>query len=512
MIFQYNWLSPSRMVFIVFIALIGLGPVVAQNQLVISTLENARAKIDQKKLEEAVLILAAFENQYPGDIYVERLYAQTLSWLLEYERSEEVYQKALGFHPNNSDLKFEYAIMLIDYGKYELAEEQLIDVLKEDSDHGNILVLLGKINYFQGKYKKAAAYLSKALLLKPENDEVESLSQTVHHILSPQLTFDLMYREDQQELIVFGPQLSFKWYLSRIFELGLKTQLNKYSGLFYNNNDGNILSSLEVFNRFHFQKVGFSAQLSAGVARSRIGSSKEFCGGVHLSQKLYKSLQVDFVACRKNYDYTLLSAQQLLMISQYKMSLSQGKENGFNGLAGLQYSFFPDDNYVYAYYLWFLTKPVKLSKLNISFGYAFNHMNSKGDRYEALETIRPNYQGNSSKIEGIYNAYYTPMDLWSNSVLLKMEYSWNKNVKVKGHASVGLISSIDAPYLYYDFNSVGIIEIFKGFSQESYIPYDFGFHLQSYLSKNLEFQLSYSYLSTYFFATHLANISMKMYF
>ncbi len=502
---KIKYLSSKKLTFFLMLFLI-LGMASAQNELVTTTLEKSNELIELKKFNQAAQLLGSFEQKYPGNIWIERLYAQTLFWIDDFQKASEIYERAMGYHPDNMDVKYEYALMLFHYNKYGKAKLLLLEYEKEYPNNVDVQVLLGKIYYYQNHFKEAEKHLGNAKNIQPNDESILNLYNEINRIIAPQLLIGGGFRFDEQPLNAIGPRINFSKYNSDFIDFGISGDMINYSNI----PNTNLISSLSLSNKFNFKKVGLKVSLSAGGIYSKLASETNWIGEINITKKFGKLIKVEMQAARKNYDYTVRSVGSLLIISEYIMKASVGSQNTWNSTLGIQSNFFPDNNYVNSYYLWLLSKPIKLSKLKFRFGYAFNYSNSKTDKFEALKSRDYLINNSTEKIEGIYSPYYTPKNQITNSILTNIDYNIGKRISLHGHASVGVYSIIDAPYLYLD-NDNNLI-IVRDYSNQNYIPLNMGISMQSMLSNTVDLNISYSYMSTYYFVTNNINVGLKMYF
>ncbi len=488
----------------------------AQNPLVTNTINDSKRLIDAKDFSAAAAKLGAFEKQYPGNIWIERLYAQTLFWMHDFNSASKVYKSAISFHPENMDVKYEYAIMLFNYKHYKEAEKLLVEYTSANPDSDNAQILLGKIYYYNHQFSDAYTHLQKAVRINPNDKNTAHLYQEVYRIISPQLYIGGGYRVDEQPMNTYGPEVKFSRYRSNMLDYGISGNFLLYSDI----PTSNSISSLLLSNSFSFPKSNIQVRLSAGAYYSKLGSkfdwntgsNADWGGTIELIKKFKKPFQINIKAERKNYDYTVGSAGSLLMISHYTLNMLIGKQSGWNGMVGVQSNFFPDDNNVNSYYLWFLSRPLTFSNISMSFGYAFNYSNSKYDRFTSVNSYSQIINNNNyDNIEGVYNPYYTPINQMSNSILANIIYHFGSKSKLSGHASVGVFSTIDAPYLYLDNDEMGKTNLVTGYSNQNYIPLDLGLSLRSALSDKVELDISYTYLSTYYFTSNNFKAGVNIY-
>lgn len=94
-----------------------------QSSLLLSTLDNANQLRDKGNFQKAANVLDEFNTKYPGNNWIMRLYAETLYWMKDYDKAEIIYKEAINIHPDNLDIKYEYAILLFDIGKYNKAKD-----------------------------------------------------------------------------------------------------------------------------------------------------------------------------------------------------------------------------------------------------------------------------------------------------------------------------------------------------------------------------------------------------
>ncbi|GMT45049.1 MAG: hypothetical protein IEMM0006_0881 [bacterium] len=481
----------------------------AQNTLVTNTLAKAKQLRNEKKFAEAVTVLGNFENKYPGNIWIEQLYAQTLFWMKDYHQADVIYKRAIGYHPGNLGLKFDYAIMLFAENKLNLAKVQLLAYTRSKKDNAGAEALLGKIFYFQSQFKNAEKYLRQAVQLNPRDKQTEKLYREIYRIVSPQLALSAEYKNDDQPLQTLGSALKFQWYVSDLLDFDVSGDAFKFTEI----PNAGLISSAAIGNRFNFRKAGVKLRLAGSWFYANSDKTYDWGGMVQLDKRFNKSFKIALKAERTNYTYTIASVDNnLLMINQFSLNFSAGKTESWNGMAGARYQFFPDNNYVSAFYAWFLSKPLNFSGFKLAFGYAFNYMDSKEDRFvPKAGGVMPNSNnGNnqSTVVDGIYVPYYTPHNQYANSILVNFNFHVTPDATFYGHASVGVYSKTNAPGFSLSNNGT----LGKTFAYQSYTPLDLGLSFHTDISRKTELNLSYSYLQTYFYSSHNINFGFRFYF
>ncbi len=499
---RMNGLGKLKILLLVLFSIMLISNASAQNTWVTNTLTKARKLRNEKKFGEAATVLGNFEKKYPGNLWIEQMYAQTLFWMKDYRQSEVIYKRAIGFHPDNLELKYDYATMLFAEDKLEQAKKQLLVYSQSKNDNAGAEALLGKIFYYQSQFKNAETHLQRAVQLNPGNKEIIKLYRQVFRIVSPQLLLNAGYMKDDQPLQSFGSALKFQWYISDMLNFDVSGSAFNYTDI---PNTG-IITSAEIGNRFHFRKAGLELRLAGAWFYANSNKTYDWGGTVQLNKKLGKLFNVALGARRTNYTYTIASVNNnLLMINQFSLDFTAGKPNSWNGMAGARYQFFPDNNYVNAFYAWFLSKPLHFSNFNLAFGYAFNFMNSKEDRFvlKAANTTR-----GSNGTEGIYVPYYTPHNQYANSILVNLNYHAGAYSVFYGHASVGVYSKTYAPG--FSLSNNGTPE--KTYAYQKYTPLDLGLRFQTDISRKVTLSLDYTYLQTYYYNSHNVNFIFRFYF
>ncbi len=480
----------------------------AQNTLVTNTLLKAKQLRNEKKFTKAAIVLGNFEKEYPGNIWIEQLYAQTLFWMKDYRQADIIYKRAIGYHPDNVGLKYDYAVMLFAEGKLDQAKEQLLAYTRSKKDDAGAEALLGKIFYYQSQFKNAEKHLGQSAHLNPNDKELEKLYREVYRIVSPQLTLTADYLNDDQPMQSIGSTLKFQWYVSDLLNFDVSGNAFNYTNI----PNAGLISTAEIGNRFHLRKAGLELRLAGAWFYADNKKTYDWGGTVQLDKKFGGFFNLALEARRTNYTYTVASvSNDLLMINQFSMAFTAGKAKSWNGKAGARYQFFPDNNYVSAFYAWFLSKPLNLSGFKLAFGYAFNYMDSKDDRFEPKLT-NINYSGNgnnqSKTIDGVYVPYFTPHNQYANSVLVNFNFHVTPHTAFYGHASVGLYSRTYAPG--FSLSNNGILE--KTFSYQNYIPLDLGLSFQLDISRKAAMSIAYTYLQTYYYNSHNVHFGFRFYF
>lgn len=494
-----------RSIITLLILLVSLS-VFSQSDLLNSTLDSAKQLRNVGEFELAANVLQDFNLKYPGNIWVMRLYAETLFWLKDYENAVLVYEEAIKTHPNDFDVKYEYALMLYDIGEYEKANNLLIIYTNKYQNIAVAESLLGITYYFLGSFNLAAQHLKTAVELNPNDKQSAETLNSVYHIIRPWLKASVFYNDDSQEISRFIPVLEGGGYYSAFFQPSFYLDFQNFAYDSISSYQINFLLS----NSFSFRKIGLDAKLTAGINYASINQSVDFLWGINLKQKISKYFKIEAGAQRSAYTYTLASVNKPFLSNKYQFSLLWDKKNSWMAKTGYLAETFSDTNNVQSVYAWGLSPGLIFSIFEFRLGYAFSYSTSKESSFrstQSLSKILDNYV-DGQKIEGIYDPYFTPKNQFANSVLANVNIFPTNKIDIRLHASVGFYSKAENPYLYLDNNN-GKIIIKQGFYQESYTPLDLGINLDYELSNNLYLNFSYKYLQTFYFNSNNFQLSLK---
>ncbi len=483
--------------------------VMAQNNLLISTLDSAKNLRNAGKFNQAIRVMENFNAQYPDNIWVLELYAETLFWIKEFDKADYIYRRAIRIYPNNFDVKYEYALFLFNQERYDEAQELLLLYNNNQPDNAGVLSLLGITNYYLGNFKIAENYLKKSLKLNPNDKKTNEIYSEVSHIVNPWIKGTAEFTNDTQPMRLRQPTISGGWYNSHFLNLTFTTNYQNFSA----NSTISNMTGLNIQNSFIFPKAGFKANISAGYIYTFINKNFDFTWGLNIDKKISKHIHIKMEGERSPYTYTIASINNPFLRNRYSASLLVETPQSWNADIGYIGEYFPDTNSVQTAYAWLLSPVIKFSVFKINIGYAFNYSNANESRYvpkQSLDEILTDYDS-LNQITGIYDPYYTPHSQFSNSILANIFIAPTKNMNIKLHASVGVFARILNPYFYLDKTN-GIIKIEQDFYKESFTPLDLGINLNADLSNKIQLDASYQFLQTVYYNTNNFKLGLKIFF
>lgn len=481
----------------------------AQNSLLNSTLDSAKNLRNTGNFSQAIKVLENFDKQYPGNLWVLQLYAETLFWMKEYDKADNAYRRAIRIYPNNFDVKYEYALFLYNQERYDEAKELLLLYNNNQPDNAVVLSLLGITSYYLGDFKEAENYLGKSQKLNPDDKRTNEIYREVSHIVKPWVKGTAEYSNDSQPISLWQPSISGGWYYSHFLNLSITANYQNFSADSIISN----MTGLNIQNSFIFPKAGFKANISAGYVYTFVNRNIDYTWGLMVDQKISKHIHIKLEGERSPYTYTIASINKPFLRNRYSASLSMETSESWNADIGYIGEYFPDTNSVQTAYAWLLSPVLKFSVFKINIGYAFNYSNSNESRYmpeQSLDEILTDYDS-LKRITGVYDPYFTPHNQFSNSVLANIFIAPTKNLNIKLHASVGVFARAMNPYFYLGKTN-GTIKIERDFYKESFTPMDLGIDLNADLSDKIQLDASYQYLQTFYYNTNNFKLGLKIFF
>ncbi|PLX10095.1 MAG: hypothetical protein C0598_11105 [Marinilabiliales bacterium] len=497
---------PFKLSIIVFIFLISIFKINAQENLLESTINKARELRDKGDFEKAAETLIEFNNKYPDNVWVMRLYAETLYWMEEYEQAGVVYNRAYMLYPNDYDVIYEYSLMLYSWGKYNDCIKMLEKYTAKYDNVTEAYTMLGISQYYIGNYSSAQRNLRAAIKLNPDDNHTNAIYTEVLRIIKPWLKIGTTYSTDSQPFNTLFPVLAAGKYFTPLLNISIAAGYQQFSSDTLNEN----FRYLKLKNNFTLKKIGLNANMYAGYYSTSSSQKSNLIWGIALKQRLAKTLYLDLSTKKDPYVYTPFSALESFTTQLSSISIERYKSAKWNLKAAYINEIFPDDNYTQTAYLWFLSSAMKLSIFEFYAGYAFSYSDSKESRFMPLYSSNDEENSNNS-IPGTYNPYFTPNQQYTNSVLVNLLIKPSNNVHIKVHSSIGFYSTALNPYLYYDYNNNGNLIVKRDFYKETFTPMDIGLDFETSISRNLILKFSYSYIQTLYFNTNNFNINLKVY-
>lgn len=487
--------------------LLNAGNLSAQQYSLDETLSIAKSLRDKGEIENAAHILADYNRKNPGNIYIMRLYAETLFWLKEYDLSDQYYSYCIEKEPNNIDIYYEYSLMLFEWNKYN-GVINLLEIYTNTYDNvASAESLLGISYYYEGEFKKATTHLEKAQKLNPDDGRNNKTLNELYEITKPWINFGTSYSEDSQPLNSLSPEIRAGNYFGKALNLSLMANVQRFT----NDSLNSSFLNFRLQNHFLFPKAGFSAKVFGGLYKAPNNSKANLVWGAEIHQRLAKNLFINALAESTPYTFTHWSIDSSFSTLKTHVNLEYSKSKSWNAKAGYMNEIFGDNNNIQTMYAWGLSPEIKLSVFGFYFGYAFSYADSKETRLTpetSLDHFMSNYL-NDSTLNGFYIPYFTPHEQFTHLLLFNVMIYPIKNLELKLHSATAVYATALNPYFYLDTNNGGKTFIKTDYYTETYTPYNYGAELNYHISNKLILRLEYSHIRTYYFDTDNFSINLN---
>ena len=478
-------------------------------QPVSDTLEQAELLHNNGKLKAAMKLLEPYHASHPTDLNPAWIYAQTAFWAKRYGLSQELYELAIWYHPENLYLQLDYAKMLVDIGKYEKAMPYLQNFLVYYQGNTEVQLALAKMDFWKGKYKEAENNASELVTANPENQEAISLLDEIRLAKSPWIGIAGSYFTDNQPLQTISPLLESSIWLHPLSTLrfSVRTPFFSQGGTYTN------ALWIQAGNSAFIWKGNWRITADIGVLKYPYKNTTTWTGNLELVKRSFRHLVISAQAERKPYFYTGSSIDTVINENHLAAAISWDNFNSWNGQASFNLDYFlADKNKIYSFAAWGFAPPIKASVFDFRLGYGFNYSTADENRFVPdgkKADIIANYDSTVG-IKGIYYPYFTPDDQVIHSALVAVGIHPVKGFDIGISGNLGFYATAQIPNFYLDTNSFGEDVIKKDFSKERYFPFTISAFAAVQLSKKITLRADYRYNSTYFWAEHYAGLQLKI--
>lgn len=473
------------------------------------TLKLASQYRNKAQYGKAAKLLTQYTKNHPKDASAVWLLAQTTYWQGHNKKAKQYYNQALQLEPNNDYLQIDYARSLSGMGEWKQANQVLAKPSLQNKKYPDIDIIQGQMAYWKGNYKQTSLDVANAQQKDRYNPLAKQLQDDVAQAKAPWLKVSVGYTIDGQPLQNIAPSVEAGFYFHPLSSL----QVGAYSPIFIGN--GNVSSAqwLQVSNRSLFTKSGTILQLGAGIVKFP-GNQIGWSALGYLKQPIYKKLYFEVLAEHKPYFTTLTSIDSTVNVTHFAPILAWDDKNGLSGQVTFDGQYFDDKNLVYAIYGWLFAPPIKVSVIELRFGYGYSYSNSKESRFvsdRSLADIIANYSTNPD-VTGVYSPYFTPNQQHVHSLLVSFVAHATKKLDIGTKASVGVYAYTQNPYLYLDSDASNQTVIARGFANKVFFPLDLNVYLAYKVTQRVDLRADYTFLNTNFFTSHYAGLTCKITF
>jgi tetratricopeptide (TPR) repeat protein len=483
----------------------------SHSQSVSDTLNLAKQLRGEGKIQQSYSLLKKAYAHHPDELNVAWLTAQTAFWANRIGKSGKLYEKAVQSNPKNLYLQLDYAKMLVNTGNFKKAVPLLDNYLAYDSANAQALTALSRIFFWRCRYTEADRLVTKALKSDPKYPEASSLYKEIVLARAPYLKIGAGYGSDDQPMQTLSTVVEAGFYLHALSALHFTFQAPVFI------RDGKTANAFifQAGNISFISRANLTIGLDAGVVKFPDNNHYALTVNLDIDKIILRHLVLSVSAQRNPYFSTRSSIDSVVIQNHLSGSIGWNNRNSWNGEMGVDAFTYPfDHNLTYSGYAWVFGPPMKFSVFRLQLGYGYNYSNSKKSRYgpeKSLPDILSGYDANS-KIEGVYNPYFTPNDQQVHSLLLAFTCHPLKWMDLSLNANAGFYATTQVPYLYLDKDATDSTILRTGFAPAGFNPITVRLQALMKLSDVVHLQVDYSFMSTYFYSSHYAGVGLNIRF
>jgi hypothetical protein len=395
-------------------------------------------------LAGAAALLRSHVETHPDDGDALRLLAETLYWLKDLTGATAVSERGLTLHPEDTELRLQYARMLIETGFGARAREVLAPV-GFPSTGGRADAILGTLAYWEGNLAGADRLISSAMASGDTAPAIRRIHADIAILTAPWVGVTPAYQHDDQPINRTGIAAEAGWFPIASTSIALHAQ-----GLRFELGDTTTrtVSLADVTLSHYAASARTELEVAAGAFTRSFGSSSDFTGRVGIAFRLPAHVRLGARAYRSPYFATEASLSQAVMTNTGIAYAHLDDPRGWLGETAYQLQHYQDSNTLTSAYVWLLAPLVHSPTLSVRAGYSGSLQNSSESRFSLAHPRQPYLPGDSRfDLSGSYQPYYTPIDLQSHSVIGAINVHFSRAVTFNANGSYAFHATETAPAL-----------------------------------------------------------------
>ncbi len=479
-------------------------PAVLKAQRETDTLALARQHAFNKDFQKADHLLSQYQRGNP-DQYTLQLHAQVLYWMKDFTRARETYRKAISRYPAYQDVVLDYARFLFQTGKWKEAEELLQDIVSKNKAHPEANINLAYIALWKGDIKEARIRTARLHKLYPGNASVQALRSSVNDNSSFVKT-GYTYASDDQPLQTNVYNLDAAFFSSPYFQPYVSAAINRYTL------PSPPLGTIWVRAGNNVTLAHGATQLGAEGGIFKSGADfTSFTGSLFLVQKISTATKLHLGAAKSPYQYTNASIDEPFTYNIYKGAIEWNAGEKKAGRIGTELARFRDGNTISTVYAWILLPLIEQKFISLKAGYGISFAHAVFNTYSTNRSVDEiaSSQPLNSKVDGVYDPYFTPSNQLVNSLLGSAKINISKSVSVHAKGNLGVWAAADNPELRLERKGFSGYTISKTYYRQKYTPIELEAGLQAAFSDRLSMQANLRFNRLFFYARTQAGIHLN---
>ncbi len=429
------------------VALIGLPVTIKAQQ---HTAPDARAQAvirrDSGDLRGAAALLRAHLEAHPDDGDALRLLAETLYQLKDFSGARRASERGLIMHPEDTELRLQYAQMLIETGFATRAREVLGPAGSESqATRGRANAILGTLAYWEGDLAGANTLTASAIGAGDRDPAIKRIHADIAVLTAPWISVTPGYQHDDQPVDRTSLAARAGW-----FPLASTSVTVHAEGLRFQLSDtASRTASVADITLSHYAAAARTdLTLSAGATARSFGSSSDAIGTASVAVRLPAHVKLGARVDRSPYFETEASLSEAVMTNTGIAYAHLDHPAGWIGEAAFQIRKYPDSNTLTNSYVWLLAPLLHSPMITLRGGYSGSLQNSSESRFTLANSSQAYLPGDARfDLTGRYRPYYTPIDLQTHSAIGSLEAHLNSTVSFSANGSYSFRATESHPAL-----------------------------------------------------------------
>ena len=471
----------------------------------IDTFTLARNFAYAKDFQTADNLLTEF-NSNKTDFWGLSLHAQVLYWMQAFDRSIEVYDRAINAFPEPSSIHLDYARVTFSLGKITKARKLLNTYRLFDSTNVEEDIMTAYLDLWNGKIGLARKGAERILEKYPTNAEAKDIIGKVNYWTAPYSKIGTDILSDDQPLKGHAYYAEAGAYKSWLFAPTVQAALYRYKtgDSSFHSSWVQLGNSIQLGTKYRLKfKGGFFQQNS---------NESEFTGSAEISRQIAHNFSLQAGMERRPYQYTISSVRNAVMENVTSFALNYTKKDKWYGKAAYEILRYKDANKINIAYLWILAPVISQPHFSLSGGYAFSYSNALNSNYVSKKTIPEIVASWPAPVDGVYIPYFTPADQMIHCAIASIKIIPSRKLQFTSRVSIGFSAKAENPYLYLDRNGGGELFINGGFAPVDYMPTTWVNQLSIATSNKFFISAVYTYDKLLYYKSNKGSIELKYLF
>ncbi len=468
------------------------------------TVAMANDLIARKEIYKANKLLKGYVSRHAKDFNAVALNAQTSTWLTNYTDADTLYKQCMKLQPGNNQVKGDYILMLLYMGKYEKANKLIAELEKAGDSSSRTALLRARMLYYTGEPANAMGYVNEVLDSEPENAEANELYESLKEARALRIGITGSYLVDNQPYETYYGNIKIEQYSNRYLDLYA-------TGSQYNFVQPRITEAqwATLNNKMYFPAAKLKLSYGGGFMKFPTTGKTDWTASLGLVEQFAPHLNLELNGERSPYLDTRRSIDSSLSIYRFSGKLNFQKREWSGQLAYVNNTF-KDNNSINTTYGWLLV-PVWITPISkIHLGYSVSYANANKSSYKSTKTLSEilNEYTPAYKITGVYDPYFTPAEMLTNSLLFSFGLDITRSVSFSLNGDIGT-GTASNPYSTLIRDSAGPVHVGTAFTKEQFTPYDITTGFNIHPKGMWQISARYTYRSTFFFNSNYVSVGIE---